>query len=46
MSDANAILFLSCPDQKGLVATISNFIFHLHTENRILVPGAKTVIFE
>ena len=27
MSNANAILLLSCPDQKGLVATISNFIF-------------------
>ena len=27
MADANAILLLSCPDQKGLVAGISNFIF-------------------
>ena len=27
MGDANAILLLSCPDQKGLVATVSNFIF-------------------
>jgi formyltetrahydrofolate hydrolase len=46
MSDANAILFLSCPDQKGLVATISKFIFQFHTESRILVHGVKTVIFE
>ena len=46
MSDAKAILLLSCPDQKGLVATISSFIFHLHTESRILVHGIKTVIFE
>ncbi len=27
MSDANAILLLSCPDQKGIVASVSNFIF-------------------
>lgn len=27
MSQANAILLLSCPDQKGLVANISNFIY-------------------
>jgi len=27
MSDANAILLLSCPDRKGLVAAVSNFIF-------------------
>lgn len=46
MSDANAILLLSCPDQKGLVATISHFIFQLHMENRILVHGVKTVISE
>lgn len=28
MNDVNAILLLSCPDRKGLVAKISNFIFH------------------
>ena len=27
MSDANAILLLSCPDKKGIVAGVSNFIF-------------------
>lgn len=27
MSDVNAVLLLSCPDRKGLVARISNFIF-------------------
>ena len=27
MDEANAILLLSCPDQKGLVARLSNFIF-------------------
>ena len=27
MDDANAILLLSCPDQRGLVARLSNFIF-------------------
>jgi len=27
MDDGNAILLLSCPDKKGLVARISNFIF-------------------
>lgn len=32
MSQANAILLLSCPDQKGLVANISNFIFR-HSGN-------------
>ena len=34
MSSVNAILLLSCPDQKGLVATISNFIFQ-HNGNII-----------
>lgn len=28
MSDINAVLLLSCPDRKGLVAQISNFIFN------------------
>jgi len=28
MNDVNAILLLSCPDRKGLVAKISNFIFN------------------
>ncbi|MGA2525353.1 MAG: formyltetrahydrofolate deformylase [Smithellaceae bacterium] len=28
MNDVNAILLLSCPDSKGLVAKISNFIFN------------------
>jgi formyltetrahydrofolate deformylase len=28
MKDVNAILLLSCPDSKGLVAKISNFIFN------------------
>lgn len=28
MSDVHAILLLSCPDRKGLVAKISNFIFN------------------
>lgn len=27
MSQANAILLLSCPDRKGIVASVSNFIF-------------------
>ena len=27
MNDVNAILLLSCPDRKGLVARLSNFIF-------------------
>jgi len=27
MDEANAVLLLSCPDQKGLVAKLSNFIF-------------------
>ena len=27
MSDANAVLLLSCPDKKGIVAGVSNFIF-------------------
>jgi formyltetrahydrofolate deformylase (EC 3.5.1.10) len=27
MNEANAVLLLSCPDRKGLVATISDFIF-------------------
>lgn len=28
MKDVNAVLLLSCPDRKGLVAKISNFIFN------------------
>ena len=28
MDEANAILLLSCPDQRGLVARLSNFIFN------------------
>jgi len=28
----NAILLLTCPDQKGIVASVSNFIFH-HSGN-------------
>lgn len=28
MKGVNAILLLSCPDSKGLVAKISNFIFN------------------
>ncbi len=27
MSEANAILLLSCPDQRGIVASVSNFVF-------------------
>ena len=27
MNDTTAILLLSCPDQKGIVAKIANFIF-------------------
>jgi len=34
MNSVNAILLLSCPDQKGLVATVSNFIFQ-HNGNII-----------
>lgn len=34
MSDVHAILLLSCPDRKGLVAKISNFIFN-HNGNII-----------
>lgn len=28
MSEANAILLLSCPDRKGIIAGVSNFIFN------------------
>ncbi|MDR2862178.1 MAG: formyltetrahydrofolate deformylase [Syntrophobacterales bacterium] len=34
MNSVNAILLLSCPDQKGLVATVSNFVFQ-HNGNII-----------
>jgi formyltetrahydrofolate deformylase len=34
MSDANAILLLSCPDKKGIIASVSNFIFK-HSGNII-----------
>jgi len=27
LSEANAILLLSCPDQRGIVASVSNFVF-------------------
>jgi len=27
MSEANAVLLLSCPDKKGIIASVSNFIF-------------------
>jgi len=30
MDDVNAILLISCPDSKGIVAQISNFIFQNH----------------
>lgn len=53
MNDVNAILLLSCPDSKGLVAKISNFIFthdgnivHVRVKNKILVYGSKTIVFE
>lgn len=46
MSDANAILLLSCPDKKGIVAGVSNFIFKnggniVHADQHTSV-GSKT----
>ena len=46
MSDANAILLLSCPDKKGIVAGVSNFIFKnggniVHADQHTSV-GTKT----
>lgn len=45
MTNAKAILLLSFSDKKGLLATISHFIFPFQTENRIPVRGIKTVYF-
>ena len=46
MSNANAILLLSCPDKKGIVAGVSNFIFKnggniVHADQHTSV-GSKT----
>jgi len=46
VSDANAILLLSCPDKKGIVAGVSNFIFKnggniVHADQHTSV-GSKT----
>ena len=46
MSDANAVLLLSCPDKKGIVAGVSNFIFKnggniVHADQHTSV-GSKT----
>ena len=46
MSDANAILLLSCPDKKGIVAGVSSFIFRnggniVHADQHTSV-GSKT----
>lgn len=43
MSQANAILLLSCPDQKGLVASVSDFIFRhngniVHADQHTSLP--------
>ncbi|MDD5712362.1 MAG: ACT domain-containing protein, partial [Smithellaceae bacterium] len=43
MNEANAILHLYCPDQKGLVANISNFIFRhngniVHADQHTSLP--------
>ena len=46
MSDANAVLLLSCPDKKGIVAGVSSFIFRnggniVHADQHTSV-GSKT----
>jgi formyltetrahydrofolate deformylase len=47
----SAILLIGCPDAKGEVATIADFVYRhngniLHAdENRILLYGNKTVVF-
>ena len=50
----NLRLTVSCPDRKGLISALSSFIsmhdlaraVRLHLEDRILVDGGRTVVFE
>jgi hypothetical protein len=46
MTDADAILLLSCPDQRWLAAMISNCIFECHMVRRIPVHYVKMVILQ
>jgi formyltetrahydrofolate deformylase len=44
-ASVTAALLVSCPDQKGVVAAISDFVFR-NDGNFLDFDGNKTVVFE